>query len=729
MSTPEAVAAAALRAGRQELAENEAYVVAAALGIGVPRHVVVPPDGPVPALDDLPGDRVVVKVLAAGLAHKTDRGGVRVVPRRADAVERAIAEMATGLRDEKVAGWLVAEYVEHADGLGCEVLVGVRRTAEFGPVIVLGIGGINAELLASALPPAMLLAQGGGTGALRGLPVVEMLTGGSRGGPPAVASGALEAFLAGLAAAVHRLPPEIVEFEANPVVFTGRGPLALDALARLGAVPGSAPPRPPEQIDRLLHPRSLAIVGVSERRNPGRVILENVLAAGFPADRVTVVRPGMEEIAGCRCVPDLGSLPGRVDVLVLSIAAAAAPAALEEVVRRGTAEAVILIPGGLGEREGSEELASRARSVVAEGRRRGDGPVVNGGNSMGIRSIPGGYDATFIPGYKGSFAADAPAVPLAVVSQSGAFAIARLDRFPHLRPRYLVTLGNQLDLTAGDYLAFWQDDPEVEVLAVYLEGFRPGDGSRFLEAAAGIRGRGGVVVLYMGGRTPAGAAAASSHTASLAPDHHLARALAADAGVLVADSLEDYEDLLRVAVLLRNREVAGRRLGVVSNAGFECVALADGQGPLVFPVLGDGTVDRIEAVLARLRLQGLVGVQNPLDLTPMADAAGFAAAARAVLGDPAVDVGVVGCVPLTPVLATLEPGEGHAEDLGAAGSPAERLADLWRDTAKAWMMVIDGGRRYDPMVACLERAGLPVFRSADRAMRALGRYVALRSQG
>ncbi len=705
-------------------------MVAAALGIAVPAHRVVLPGEPVPPLDGLAGERVVVKVLAAEVAHKTDRGGVRVVPRETAAVESAIAAMSPAFADEEVLGWLVAEFVAHDTGPGGEVLLGVRRTAEFGPVLVLGVGGTHAEMLAPALAPAVLaggrardgegprpLPFPGGGAAHRRCP--GECPGRRRRGTGLVGGPARWPRCRGC-------PPRW--WSSRPTRWcsppAGRWPSTPSP--GWGACPRRAPDRPATQIDRLLHPRSMAIVGVSERMNPGRVILENALAAGFPAGSVTVVKPGADEIAGCRCVPDLASLPGRVDLLVLSIAAAAAPAALEEVVARGAAEGVILIPGGLGEREGSEALAERARAAVAEGRRRGSGPVVNGGNSMGIRSVPGRYDATFIPGYKASPPADAPAAPLAVISQSGAFAIARLDRLALLRPRYLVTLGNQLDLTAGDYLAFWQDDPAVEVFACYLEGFRPGDGGRFLDAAARIRERGGTVILYLGGRTPAGAAAVSSHTASLAPDHRVARALAADAGVLVAESLEEFEDLLRLAVLLRGREIAGPGLGAVSNAGFECVALADTPGPFSFPSLGAATVARVEAVLTGLRLQGLVGVQNPLDLTPMADAAGFGDAAAAVLADPAVQVGVVGCVPLTPVLATLEPGPGHSEDLAAAGSLARRLADLWRATTKAWVLVIDGGSLYDPLARYLERAGVPVFRAADRALRALGRYAAVR---
>lgn len=723
MTTAEAVVAAAVAGGRSTLNEAEAYRLAAVLGLDVPAHVVVPEGGGPPSLETLSGEAVVVKVLSAVITHKSDRGGVQVVPRHPEAVAAAFAGMRQAFAGEPT-DWLVAEVVEHELGPGGELLVAVRRTPDFGPVVVLGLGGLDVDLWSTALPPLVVGADASPAdraAALAASPVARLLTEGRRGHPAAIDRQVLAAFVDGLCERAGRLPAEVAEFEANPVVQRDGRFVALDALARLAPLSAPGPPRPPASLDRLLHPRSMAIVGVSGRANPGRLILENVLGAGFPAAAVTVVKPGTEEIAGCRCVPDLASLPGRVDLLVLSIGAAAAPGMLEEVVARGAAEGAILIPGGLGERAGSEALARRAEAAVAEGRRRGNGPVVNGGNSMGIVSVPGRYDATFIPAYKTSRKPGAAVAPLAVVSQSGAFAIARLDRLTRLQPRYLVTVGNQLDLTVGDYVSFWRDDPSVQVIACYLEGFRPGDGALFLDAAAAVRRRGGIVLLYLGGRTEAGAAAASSHTASVAPDHRVAAALAAEAGVLVSRDLEEFEDLVRVAVLLGDRRPVGRGLGAVSNAGFECVALADQEGPFRFVPFGEKTAGRVGAVLSRLRLAGLVAVRNPLDLTPMTDAAGFAEAAASVLEDPAVEAGIVGCVPLTPVLATLEKGAGHGEDLAAPGGLAGLLARLWASTSKPWVMVVDGGPRYDAFAGHLEEAGLPVFRTADRALRALAR--------
>jgi acyl-CoA synthetase (NDP forming) len=723
------VVASALGEGREVLLETEAYRVAEALGIGVPRHLVLPTAGAATrrALEPLPGDRLVVKVLSPGVLHKSDLGGVRIVPR--EVVSDALGEMARAFDGAEIRGFLVVEYVPHLPG--GEVLLAVRRTPEFGPVLAVGLGGTQAEMLSSALPPCLFPVPVDPTGMRRALAragAVGFLTSPGREGRVPVDGTALDEFLRRFVAAAGDLPAQVVEFEVNPLVFTAGGPVALDALARLGKGADAVPPRPLGQIERLLHPESIAVVGVSERMNPGRVILRNVLAAGFPAHRVTVVKPGSPEIDGCRCVPDLASLPGPVDLLVLSIAAAAVPGALEEICHGGVAASVIVIPGGLGERSGSEALAERARAAIGEGRRRGSGAIVNGGNSMGIRSIPGRYDATFIPGHKSSGRHDAEMSPLAVVSQSGAFAIARLDRLARLRPRYLITVGNQIDLTVGDYLEHLAGDPRVEVIACYVEGFRPGDGRRFLEAARRLTGRFGAVVAYLAGRTPEGAASAASHTASIAPDHTVARALAEQAGVLVAGTLEEFEDLVRLAVLLPRRRVDGMELAAVSNAGFEAVAMADNLGPFSLAHLGPDTVSRIETVLQRHRIEGVVGVGNPLDLTPIAGDAGFAEAVTALLADDGVDVGIVGCVPLTPSLATLEAAREHGEDVAAPGSLASRLIALWRATTKAWVVVVDGGTLYDAMADLLEGAGVPVFRTADRATAALGRYAAWRAR-
>jgi hypothetical protein len=95
---------------------------------------------------------------------------------------------------------------------------------------------------------------------------------------------------------------------------------------------------------------------------------------------------------------------------------------------------------------------------------------------------------------------------------------------------------------------------------------------------------------------------------------------------------------------------------------------------------------------------------------------------RAVLGDPAVDLAIVGCIPLTPTLETLPPGQGHAEDLARPDALPARLGRLRTELAKPFVVVVDAGATYDAFAAAIERHDVPVFRTADRAMRAMAAW-------
>ncbi len=721
--------------GREYLTEVEALAVVRALGVAVPVHRLVA-DARAAAtveLSEFPSERVVVKVVSHQILHKSDSGGVAVVPRDRAGVVAAVEAMERRYSGSGVAGYSLNEHVAHDASFGGELLVGVRWTADFGPVVAFGPGGIYAEHLSAHLRPesgiAILSPRLGGTG--RGSVTLEEVLA-DKAITPAV-TGALRGRRAGLEAAVlvrllesflelaeSAVPGELTELEINPLVCRDGEAVALDALVRLGPPAGADPavaPRPLAKLEHLLEPRSIAVLGVSKRQNPGRVILRNILRSGYDQERIHVVKPGYETIEGCRCVADVAALPGRVDLAVLAIDAAQIPDTVDLMLELRKAESLILIPGGLGERSGSEERAERLRASLAAARGSAwRGPVINGGNCLGVRSRPGRYDTLFIPAPKLRFPSGSPA-PLALISQSGAFAIARSSKLSTLDPRYLITVGNQLDLTVGDYLTYLKDDPRIEVFACYVEGFRPLDGRRFLEAAAEITRGGRPVILYRAGRTAAGARASASHTASIAGDYATTRELARAAGVVVAESLADFDDLVHLFCCLRARTVGGWRLGALSNAGFECVAMADNISRFRLADFGTETRERLSAILERARVGSIVGAHNPLDVTPMLADADFEAAARAVLEAAGVDVGVVGCVPLTGALETLAAGSGHDEDLARETSVVRRLANLAGELPKAWVAVVDSGPLYDPMANMLAEHRVPTFRTADRALR------------
>ena len=131
---------------------------------------------------------------------------------------------------------------------------------------------------------------------------------------------------------------------------------------------------------------------------------------------------------------------------------------------------------------------------------------------------------------------------------------------------------------------------------------------------------------------------------------------------------------------------------------------------------------RTATILERAWLAEIVAVRNPIDLTPILGDEAYEEVARAILEDPGVDAGVIGCVPLTPALNTLPAGDGHPDDLAREDGIVRRLIRLGRENEKPWVAVVDAGSAYDPMAQALEDGGVPVFRTADRALRLFGRW-------
>lgn len=721
--------------GDATLLESAGFQVLEAAGIRCPRRRFVEDAASIGRVqrESLPGDRAVVKVVAGHIAHKSDVGGVAIVANTQDAIVAAVQAMERSFAGQPVAGYSISEFIPYDPSPGGEWLLGLRWTEEFGPVVTLGPGGVATEFLAAALRPGRDVAifsprrssrEEIEAGVLR-LALTPLATGGVRRQPARTSVAklceAVEKF--GWLSAICR-PDCITDLEINPLVPCGGDLVALDVLATIGN--GQMPdvtPRPIRKIRNLLAPKSIAIAGVSSQMNPGHIILNNVIREGFNRDSIFVVKPGATEIEGCRAVPTIRSLPSPVDLLILSVSAAQIPDALIDVVQHRKAESVIVIPGGLEEKAGTSGLVTQMHQTLREARSTDwKGPVVNGGNCLGIRSVPGKYDTMFIPGHKLGATPGAPS-PVALISQSGAFAVSRTTRLTGIRPRYSITVGNQMDLTVGDYLRYLEADTDIKVFAVYVEGFRPLDGRTAFDVMTRIAASGRTVVLYRGGRTAEGAKATASHTASVAGDYVVTRELARAAGAIVADSLDDFTDLVSMFTLLQSRGVHGRRVGAISNAGYECVAIADNLGGLSLPRFTCCTEARLTATFEQARISALVDVHNPLDVTPMLDDAGYETVVRRVLDDDNVDVGIVGCVPATPALNTLAASPCHGEDFLREGSVAQRLLQIKDDVHKPWIAIVDAGAIYDPLAEYLLEGGIPTFRTADRALRLLNVFV------
>jgi acyl-CoA synthetase (NDP forming) len=755
--------------GRDFLLEPEVYRILKAAGLRTPKFAFIPAGRPVSAglLAAFPGGEVVLKIVSPLVQHKSDVGGVAVVRKTAAAVNARIGEMTAavpgrfmtwararpqglpqGLGAGSVAaslrGVLLVEKVEYEHfGFGMELLVGLRNSREFGPVVTVGAGGVEVEFLnerlregqAAAIASAHLLAESEILPWLSGLAVTAKLTEPFRGRPAPLSPAELRAVVSrflGLAAHYSAFRPRsrfvIEEAEVNPFVVRAGRLVPLDGLCRFSRRHVIGKSRPAAGLRALLRPESAAVIGVSEKMNLGRIILRNILKMGFPKERVYVIKPGLEKIEGCRSVSSVSDLPETVDLFVLTLSADQCVPVMEELVARGQARSVIIIAGGMGEKEGTQSIEVRIVELLASNRAAGKPtPVVNGGNCLGIYSKPGRYDTTFIPDDKLRFP-KTEGTGLVYISQSGAFMICRVSSLRRDEPLYGISLGNQIDLRVSDFLNYLKDDPEARVFAVYVEGFKPGDGYLAAKAAREIlKTEGRFVVVYKGGRTPEGSLATSSHTASVAGDYGVAKSILEGAGVVVAESIAEFESFIKGFIALGGKPVGGNRVGLLSNAGFESVIMSDNLRDgerLELAAFSAATRAKIAGALSPLGIDRLQDIKNPLDLTPVADDAVFAACARAVLEDPGVDAAVFSPVPMTPAMKTLAPGDRYQESLYDAASVSSRLIALFRAAAKPFVVNVDAGPGYDPMAAHLEDAGVPVFRRSDEAVRFLRRFVA-----
>jgi acyl-CoA synthetase (NDP forming) len=314
-----------------------------------------------------------------------------------------------------------------------------------------------------------------------------------------------------------------------------------------------------------------------------------------------------------------------------------------------------------------------------------------------------------------------------LISQSGGYMISRMSNLVFLDPAYGIALGNQFDLTAGDIVGFLNKSADIHILASYIEGFNDLDGLAFAKAVREAVLQGKEVIFYKAGRTPEGKTATSGHTASLAGDYMVCESCVRQAGAMVADTFTEFGGLLRLANALHHKTVSGNRLAAVSNAGYEAVGMADSiQGEdykSEMISLTAETKEKLTQILKEVRLEKLVNVKNPIDVTPMASEAIYEAVIRVFLEDIHIDAVMAGVTPFTPLIRGLTREADSEKFLTSEKSIVGRLSRLATQFDKPLIVAVDSGPRFDHLADAFQEAGLPVFRSADRAVRILGKYI------
>lgn len=371
----------------------------------------------------------------------------------------------------------------------------------------------------------------------------------------------------------------------------------------------------------VFDPASVAVYGASARRPDalGNTLLANVAAAGLP---VTVVHPSAPEIDGHTTTATLEATSRGADLALISVPAAAAAAAVADAAGAG-ARAAVVLSSGFGE-AGPEGLAledEMARTAADAGM------VLVGPNCMGVVSRLGSGALL-----NGSYFWDVPDRDggISFISQSGAMGGMFLDqvRRRDVGLARFLSIGNAADVGVTDALQWLAEDEATTAIGMFVEGV--GQGRAFVEAASHAAA-GKPVVALKGGRHPAGARAAASHTGALAGSYGPVRAAFLRAGVEETTSSQDFFDHLFTADLPRP---TGPRVAVVTVSGGPSVVAADAitDHGLQLADLAPGTEKAI-----RQHVPAFAAVGNPVDVTPQCPPEAMAAAVGAVYDDPNVD--------------------------------------------------------------------------------------------
>ena len=380
----------------------------------------------------------------------------------------------------------------------------------------------------------------------------------------------------------------------------------------------------PERVQAIMAPRSIAIVGASDRIGPARKVLANLKTVGFEGP-VYLVNRSKRFVDNIPTFPSLEAVPDPPDLVVVAVNSAASVEVVASAARIGSRGVVLLAAGFDETGDGGAQLT---KAVVAA---RGELSLI-GPNCLGFVNLEDRVAA-----YSGPLVEPAIAGVVGLISNSGAMACsltgAASER--NIRFSYVVTTGNQLDLGVVEFVGYLAARPNVRVIACYLEGFE--DGRGLLEAFALASEVGKCVIVLKAGRSAAGGEAARTHTGVLAGSAVVQADLFAQHRVLMAADPEEFLALIELAGTIRRP--IGTRIGAITISGGERLLLADAGEEI-----GVSFAPLAEATSAELKriLPSYATVANPLDTTGAGIVEGepktHAAAALVMARDPNVDL-------------------------------------------------------------------------------------------
>ncbi len=451
-------------------------------------------------------------------------------------------------------------------------------------------------------------------------------------------------------------------------------------------------------INRLLKPRSIAIIGASETPGAlGAVVLANLVKHDFPG-AIHLVNPKRETISGRPAVPSVEALPEGVDCAILCIPRVAVLDTVRQLAAKKAGAAMIFAAGFA---EGGE--AGMADQIEIGRIAREAGMVIEGPNCLGSVNYVDRIPLTFI---NTAIAQPSPG-GVGIVSQSGAMAavLAVMLEARKVDLSFHISTGNEAANGVEDFVEWLLADDKTRIIAMIVEQFR--DPARFLALVAKARAAGKLVLLLHPGKSSAARESAATHTGAMAGDYKLMRAKVERAGVIVAETLEEMGDIADIAFRCPSLPSGGT--AVLGESGcFKALMLDLGEElGLDLPALTDDNAPALRAALPEF-----VPVSNPLDLTAqgLVDPDMYTRTLAALFTDDRIGTVYAGIIQTDPATVAIKL------------PPFLKAVDEYKPTKPILFAGLDEGA---PMPAewidNLRHHGIPYFPTTERAFRAVRR--------
>lgn len=439
-------------------------------------------------------------------------------------------------------------------------------------------------------------------------------------------------------------------------------------------------------LDKIFRPQRIAVIGVKNDPNSvGGITLKNLVGGGFKGV-VYPVNPKHEAVMGIPCYPDVKSLPKVPDLAVITTGASLVPQLVRECGEAGIRGLIIMSAGF---KEAGEE-GKKLEAKVMEEVQKFDGMRVIGPNCLGV----------IVPGLNlnVSFAAGMPKKGnVAFISQSGALCTSMLDWAieENVGFSYFVSIGNIMDVSFGDLIDYFGQDPNTKSIVLYVESVSKA--RRFMSAARAFA-RKKPLIVYKAGRYPESAAAAASHTGAMASEDSVYDAVFQRAGMA---RVYDIGDIFDFTELVARKNIPHRaKIAIVTNAGGPGVMATDALLTLggKLTELSPETIKKLNDVLPAYWSHG-----NPVDVLGDATPERFATATKIVLEDENVHS----------VLVILTP-QAMTDPTGTAKAVAKLSEQTSKQIMAAWL----GGKSMKEGVQIFSNSGIAVYQTPEQAIRA-----------